>query len=350
MTRRRTTAVVAGALSVGAVAAAVTLFNLPQAESGDNTTGTAPAQTAEVTKETLVDTESHDGTLGHGDTTTVAARGNGTVTALPATGSTVTRGKTLYRLDNRPVTLLYGTLPAYRTLRPGTEGADVTQLEKNLWALGYRGFTVDDEYTSATADAVEEWQDDRGLSETGTVETSQIVYAAGPVRIDSATAEVGAVVQAGTELLKFTGTTLVATVSLDVDAQRLARKGAAVQVTLPDGKTVPGKITKVETVIEPGQGDEEDTTLLAVTIGFGAATQGWTEASVTVDFTASQRKDVLTVPVSALLALAEGGYGLQLVEGGSTRTIAVKTGLFADGKVEVSGSGLTAGMRVGMPS
>jgi multidrug efflux system membrane fusion protein len=54
--------------------------------------------------------------------------------------------------------------------------------------------------------------------------------------------------------------------------------------------------------------------------------------------------------VSALLALAEGGYGLQLVEGGGTRYIAVQTGLFADGRVEVSGSGLTAGMRVGVPS
>lgn len=350
MTRRRTTGVVAGVLSVGAVAAAVTLFNLPRAESGDNTTGTAPAETAEVTKETLVDTESHDGTLGHGDTTTVAARDNGTVTHLAAIGSTITRGKPIYRLDNKPVTLLYGSLPAYRTLRPGVSGADVTQFERNLWALGYRGFTVDDEYTSATADAVEDWQDDLGLSETGTVTTGQIMYAAGPVRVDSHSAETGALVQAGTDLLKVTGTTLVATVHLDVDAQRLARKGATVRITLPDGKTVPGKITGVETEVEPGQGDEEDTTLLAVTIGFGGVPQGWTEASVSVDFTAAQRENVLTVPVSALLALAEGGYGLQLVEGASTRVVAVRTGLFADGKVEVSGAGLTAGMRVGMPS
>jgi len=350
MTRRRTTTLVAGVLSVGAVAAAVTLFNLPQAESGDGSASTVPSETADFTKETLVDTESHDGTLGHGDTTKVAARDSGTVTRLPAAGSTVTRGKPLYRLDNKPVTLLYGSLPAYRTLRPGVEGADVTQFEKNLWALGYRGFTVDDEYTSATADAVEDWQDDLGLRETGTVTTSQIAYAAGPVRIDSHSAETGAVVQPGTELFKITGTTLVATVKLDMDAQRLARKGATVRVTMPDGKVVPGKITAVETVVESGQGDEEDTTRLAVTIGFGAVPRGWDAASVTVDFTASERKGVLTVPVSALLALAEGGYGLQLVEGGSTRIIAVRTGLFADGKVEVSGTGLTAGMRVGMPS
>jgi hypothetical protein len=51
-----------------------------------------------------------------------------------------------------------------------------------------------------------------------------------------------------------------------------------------------------------------------------------------------------------LLALAEGGYGLQIVESGGTRVVAVKTGLFADGRVEVSGAGLAAGLTVGVPS
>ncbi|MET0414775.1 MAG: peptidoglycan-binding protein [Actinoplanes sp.] len=350
MSRRRTTGVVAGVLSVGAVAAAVTVLNLPKAESGDRSNGQTPAKTTEVTRETLVDTESHDGTLGHGDSRTVVARDSGTVTALAATGTTVTRGKPLYRLDNKAITLLYGTLPAYRTLSPGVEGADVRQFEKNLWELGYRGFTVDDEYTSATAGAVEDWQDDLGRSETGRVESGQISYAPGPVRIDSHSAEVGAVVQPGTELLRHTGTTLVATVDLEIDAQRLARKGAVVQVELPDGKTVPGRITAVETVVQPGEGDQEDTTLLEVTVGFSGAPQGLDEAAVTVDFTASQRDNVLTVDVAALLALAEGGYGLEVVENAGTRIVAVRTGLFADGKVEVSGGGLTAGMRVGMPS
>ncbi len=349
MSRRRTT-LVAGVLTVGAVAAAVTALNLPQAESGDGTADRAPAETAEVTRETLIDTESHSGTLGHGDPSTVTARDSATVTALPATGTTVTRGKPLYRLDNKPVTLLYGTLPAYRTLSAGVSGADVEQFEKNLWALGYRGFTVDDEYTSATAGAVEDWQDDLGRAETGTVRTSQIAYAAGPVRIDSHSTEPGAVVQPGTELLKHTGTTLVATVDLDVDSQRLARKGAAVQVELPDGKTVPGKITAVETVVEPGQGEQEDVTLIRVTVGFSGAPQGMDEAAVSVAFTASKRADVLTVPVAALLGLAEGGYGLAVVDGAGSRIVAVRTGLFADGRVEVSGGGLAAGQRVGMPS
>ncbi|MFF5084375.1 efflux RND transporter periplasmic adaptor subunit [Actinoplanes sp. NPDC000266] len=347
---RRGNSVVAGVLAVGAVAAAVTVFNLPPAESTDGSTGGKQVETAEVSKQTLVDTESHDGTLGHGDTSSVPAGEQGTVTALAAAGSTVTRGKPLYKINNQPITLLYGSLPAYRTLKAGVEGSDVRQFEKNLWALGYRGFTVDDEYTSATAGAVEQWQDDLGREQTGAVETGQIRYAPGQVRVDSHSVERGAVVQPGTEVLQTTGTTMVATVSLDVDSQRLARKGAKVDVTLPDGSDVQGTITAVETVVEPGQGNEEDTTKIEMTVAFAKSPQGLDEAAVTVGFTSSRRENVLTVPVTALLALSEGGYGVEVSENGATRVVAVKTGLFAGGEVEVSGAGLEDGTLVVVPS
>ncbi|MFC7276504.1 peptidoglycan-binding protein [Paractinoplanes rhizophilus] len=349
MSARRKAGVVAGVVTVGAVAAAVTAFNLPDAESSASPDRPAVANTADIRKETLVDRETHDGTLGHGSTTTLATRGSGTVTWLPAAGATVRRGKPLYKLDNRPVVLLYGTLPAYRTLRSGVTGADVEQFEKNLWALGYRGFTVDDRFTAATADAVREWQDDLGRSETGTVETSQIWYAPAAVRVDAQTSATGAVVQPGADLLKYTGTALVATVDLTMDAQRLAKPGATVRVGMPDGTEVPGKIVKVGTTVQEGQGDQEDTTLIEVTISFAGAPKGMDDAAVSVDFVAAERRDVLTVPVAALLALSEGGYGVQVVDGATTKVVAVETGLFADGKVEITGAGLAAGMKVGMP-
>jgi peptidoglycan hydrolase-like protein with peptidoglycan-binding domain len=351
MSARRTAGVVAGVLAVGAVAAAVTVFNLPDpsGNSAGASDDTTPA-TAEITRETLVDRETHDGTLGHGQTSTLVARSSGTVTWLPASGAVIKRGQKLYKIDNRPVVLLYGTLPAYRTLAPGVEGADVKQFEKNLWALGYRGFTVDRTYSSATADAVEEWQDDLGLSETGRVAAGQIAYAATAIRVDSVTAENGSAAMSGTELLKYAGTALVATVKLTMDSQRLATPGAAVQVEMPDGKKVPGRIVKVGTTVQEGQGDQPDTTLLEVTIGFSGAAAGLDEASVAVYFTSSERKNVLTVPVAALLALAEGGYGVQVVDGSTTRIVAVETGLFADGKVEVTGAGLAAGTKVGVPA
>ncbi|GAA4598704.1 hypothetical protein BJY16_002810 [Actinoplanes octamycinicus] len=351
MNRKWTTATAAGVLVAGGAAAFVLVGDLPDGSEPAQAGSSPPAATADVTKQTLVDKESHDGTLGYGDTTGLASSRSGTVTWLPAVGATVRRGKPLYKMDNKPVLLMYGTLPAYRSLSSGAEGADVKQLEKNLWALGYRGFTVDDEYTSATADAVEQWQDDLGLDETGTVELGRVVFKPRALRIDSHTVEPGAAAQPGTELLQVSDTGRVATVELDVADQRLAKKGAKVDVTLPDATVVPARISEVETTVEQAENPgEEDTTKVGVTLTFDKAPAGLNQAAVTVLFVASKAENVLTVPINALLALAEGGYGLQVVDGGTTRIVAVRTGLFADGRVEVSGDGLAEGMKVGVPA
>jgi peptidoglycan hydrolase-like protein with peptidoglycan-binding domain len=342
----------ASVLAVGAAVAAANGFGLPGGGSQGAARSAAPPATAKVTRQTLVDSQTENGELGHGDATTLSGRIAGTVTALPASGATVKRGQALYRVDNTPVVLLYGSLPAYRALAPGVEGDDVKQFEQNLRALGYTGFTVDDEYSSATADAVKEWQDDLGLTETGTVEPGRVVYAAGQVRVDTLKASVGSAAQPGQEVLTYTGTAQVVTVELDVSDTRLARLNAAVTVTMPDGRATPGKISEVETVVKPAGNNQEAETKIQVTVSIQdeRAAAGFGGATVDVAFTASQRPNVLTVPVAALLALAEGGYGLQVVDGDSTRIIAVETGLFASGRVEVSGSGLADGMTVGMPS
>ncbi|MEU4217367.1 peptidoglycan-binding protein [Actinoplanes sp. NPDC026623] len=350
MRARRTAGVVTGVLSAGAVAAAVTIFNLPDAEEAAGSAPGTPANTVEVARQTLIDREDHDGTLAHGDTTTIWARGGGTVTGLPAEGSTITRGGAAFRLDDKPVTLLYGSIPAYRRLSAGVRGADVEQFEQNLWALGYRGFTVDRGYSRSTAAAVEHWQDDLGRAETGSVDPGQIVYAPGAARVESLSTQVGAVVGPGAAVEKVTGTAPRATVLLDASAGRLARQGAAVRVTLPGGTAVPGKIVKVATVVAEGDDGRASVTRFRVTIRFGSAVESAGTAVVTVAFTAGRRPDVLAVPVPALLALAEGGYGVQVVDAGATRILAVETGLFADGKVEITGSGLRPGTRVAMPS
>ncbi|GAA1636580.1 peptidoglycan-binding protein [Actinoplanes couchii] len=350
MSRRRTAAVVGGVVAVGAVVTAVTVFSLANTDESPTTAGTAPISTAEVTKETLVDRESHDGTLAHGDSTTISARGGGTITALPMEGSTISRGKWIYRIDNKPVTLLYGTLPAYRTLKTGVKGADVKQFEQNLWALGYRGFTPDTTYSWVTASVVKDWQDDLGLKKTGTVEAGQIVYTDGTVRVDSLTVQRGTVVGQGTEIEKITGTSPLATVVLDASSGRLATAGAAVQIELSDGKVVPGKVKKVATLVAKADDGQTDTTKFQATISFDDDVESQGMAAVSVAFTAGQRPDVLTVPVAALVALAEGGYGVQVVDGTATSVVAVETGLFADGKVEITGTGLAAGTKVAMPS
>ncbi|PPK71345.1 peptidoglycan-binding protein [Actinokineospora auranticolor] len=311
----------------------------------------SPQGTVKVTRETLIDTHKEDGRLGFGATTAVQARLPGTLTAAPAVGSTVQRGQALCRIDNAPVVLLYGSLPAYRALDTGAEGADVRQFEENLAALGYKGFTVDEKYTRSTAKAVEDWQEDLGLPETGAVELGRVVYAAGSIRVDSHKTTVGQGVQPGGSVVEYTGSARLVTVELTMDDQRMAPVGAEVTVRLPDGKTVPGKVTAAETVVDEGNGapDAEPETKLKVTVAPAdeGSLVGLDQASVGVEFTSSRRADVLTVPVSALLALAEGGYGVQVVDAGTTRTVAVRTGMFANGRVEVTG--VSEGQSVGVP-
>jgi peptidoglycan hydrolase-like protein with peptidoglycan-binding domain len=342
----------AAVLTVGGGAAAATGFGLPNGEGGGQAHSDRPAATGKVTRQTLADTQSQDGELGYGTATTVAGRLAGTVTGLPSSGSTLKRGQAVYRVDNTPVVLLYGALPAYRALSPGTKGVDVKQFEQNLYALGYRGFTVDKTYSSTTAGVVKKWQGRLGLPKTGTVELGRVIYATGAVRVDTLKAAVGDAAQPGQSLLTYTGTARVITVELDVSDQRLAVRAAAVSVTLPNGKTTSGKITKTTTVIKPAEGQNPATTKIQVTVTVDdkKALAGLDQASMSVGFKASERKDVLTVPVAALLALAEGGYGVQVVDGTATRIVAVRIGLFAGGRVEVSGDGLTQGMTVGMPS
>ena len=60
--------------------------------------------------------------------------------------------------------------------------------------------------------------------------------------------------------------------------------------------------------------------------------------------------DVLAVPVSALLALSEGGYAVEIDDGaGGTALVGVEAGMYADGWVEVTSAQLEAGMRVVTP-
>ncbi|MEH1015158.1 peptidoglycan-binding protein [Micromonospora sp. CPCC 206060] len=314
-----------------------------------------PPATTTVTRQTLVDRETKTGELGYGTPRALDSRDNGTLTWSAATGTTVTRGRALYRVDDTPVVLLYGSLPAYRPLRSGVSGRDVEQFERNLTELGYTGFTVDQDYTSATADAVRKWQEDLGVAETGQVEPGRIVYATGTVRVASQGAEVGDAVGPGRAVLSITGTARLVTCTLDVDDQRLVRKGAEVTITLPDGKRTTGRVGTVETVIQTsagaaGQDPVTETKIeVSVTGDDPAALTGFEQAAVDVGFVAAERAAVLTVPVAALLALAEGGYGLQVVDDAGTRIVAVKTGLFAAGRVEVSGDAVVEGLTVGMP-
>jgi peptidoglycan hydrolase-like protein with peptidoglycan-binding domain len=337
-------------LAVVAAAAGVAAFGVDLSTSDPAGATRLPPATGKVTRATLTETEKVSGTLGYGEPKAVAGRGSGTVTWLPAAGSTVDRGQPVYRRDELPVPLLYGSLPLYRVLRSGVEGTDVKQFEENLAALGYKGFTVDDEFTGSTADAVRQWQEDLGLKETGTVDASQVVVAAGAIRVASLAASVGD--PATGPILTYTGVTRQVDIALDVAKQHLVSAGIAATVTLPDDSTVEGKVSSIGTVATTSGGNGQQTTTIAVVVSVTDQTKlgSLDSAPVSVTLVSDTRENVLTVPVAALVALAEGGYGVQVIEGSTTRYVAVKTGMFAGGRVEISGDGIAEGTVVGLPT
>ncbi|GAB2745520.1 efflux RND transporter periplasmic adaptor subunit [Amycolatopsis magusensis] len=350
--RRKVAAGVAVVVVAGAATAGMLVFTQTRSEAGDTAASELPPSTAEVARQTLNDSHDADGELGYGVTTTISNRLPGTLTSVPEGDARIARGQALYKVDDKPVVLMYGSMPAYRNLADGVEGLDVRQLEENLRELGYTGFTVDDEYTSATATAVANWQEDLGLDETGIVELGRVVFADGELRVDSVEAKAGEPATPGQKVLTHTGVAKAITVELEPADQRLAKEDTEVQVELPDGKKFTGRVDEVSTIIQPGEGQNaEPTTKVEVIIGFDdqQAAESYALASVDVTFTADKRENVLTVPVAALLALAEGGFGVEVVEGGATRYVPVDTGLFADGRVEISGSDITEGTVVGVP-
>ncbi|MEV0271191.1 peptidoglycan-binding domain-containing protein [Hamadaea sp. NPDC050747] len=350
--RRTRTAVATGAIVLVAGAATAAAVGIGDSGPAERTAGDLPPQTAQVTRQTLQDSVEVIGDLGYGAADTAPGWIGGVVTRVPVAGAVISRGQAVYRVDDRPVVLLYGTVAAYRAMGTGTVGKDVRQLETNLKALGYQGFDVDDRFSASTATAVRRWQRALGVTQTGRVELGQVLYAAGPIRIDAVTAGVNQPTGGGQPVLTYTGTGRTITVRLEVTEQRLARVGVPVTVRMPDGTETPGRVERVATVVdEQTTGDAAPTTMIEVLVSLrdANAARGVEAAVVTVGFTAAEHVDVLTVPIAALVALAEGGYGVEVLDGTATRYLPVQPGLFAHGRVEVTGNGLAAGMTVGMP-
>jgi hypothetical protein len=136
------------------------------------------------------------------------------------------------------------------------------------------------------------------------------------------------------------------------------RVGDPVVITLPDNSTTPGRVSFVGTVATTPASSGSDqssspTIEVDVTPVHPSATGKLDQAPVDVSITTQTVHHVLAVPVEALLALAGGGYALEVVGAGGTRSLeAVQLGLFddAEGLVQVSGPSVRAGQRVVVPS
>ena len=359
----RTLALAAVALGVLAIVGAVVLIGggSDDEAAADGAAGSTSTATTTIKRQDLVETETEDGTLGYADTRSVVNRLLGTVTWLPATGRVVRTDRALYKVDGSPVILMNGRVPAYRPLGPGVSaGADVRQLERSLRATGHdpdRQIDVDRSWDGATTAAVLRWQDAHGLSPSGVVEPGRVVFLPGTRRVASTHATLGGPAARG-PLLTTTSTRRLVTVALDTTKSALARRGLRVSVELPSGRDARGRISSVGKVATPkaGSGDPSSGSssstasteaTIEVKIRLVSATEGLDRAPVSVRFEKARRKDVLAIPVTALLARPGGRFAVQRVEAaGERRIVTVKPGLYAGGYVEITGAGLRPGQRV----
>jgi len=334
-----------GALAVSLAAAALAGAVTAVAVRGGQAAPAVPAPprlgTATVVRTNLVSTALTGGTLGYAPARPVVNLVTGIYTWLPRPGAPVRAGGVLYRVDDSPVTLMAGSVPAWRPFGLGmTDGPDVRQLQAGLLAGHFADglfTTPTGQYDLATADAVERWQAARGLTVTGLVPLGQVVFLPTAILVGAMNVAAGEAAVPGQRPYQVTTGRRTVTVPLNPTLPP-AFAGERVSIILPSQAIVPGKVTAVGGVSSTsGQ--------LTVTPSGGTGTG--VNVQVQVSLAVQSARGVLAVPVSALLALAGGGYGLEVITpSGAYRLVGVAAGLFASGLVQVSGPGITAGTRV----
>ena len=319
-----------------------------------------PANTVPVEMGELSATVSLDGTLTYrarpdGSPYSAINQASGTYTELPDAGDKVDCGDVLYRVDDDPVLLLCGAVPAYRDVHEGDAGKDVRQLNRNLHELGYDADAGENDFTWETEDALEELQNDRGSNETGALDVDDAVFLPKPARIARVTGELGGSASPGASVAQATSDTLEVQVNLDASQQGAVREGALAQITLPGNESVNGRVERLGRVAQTAEeGEDVGTATIPAYIGLDKPEQarGLDRAPVQVEIATKGVKSALSVPVTALVGKSGGGYAVEVVrEDGQRELVAVTLGLFdtAAGRVEVEGD-LVEGDQVVVPS
>ncbi|MGL4178419.1 MAG: peptidoglycan-binding protein [Dermatophilaceae bacterium] len=265
------------------------------------------------------------------------------LTGLADVGSRLGDGAVAYAADGEPTVVMVGDTPSYRALREGDSGTDVQALEELLERLDRGdGLTVDDEFTSATADAVEEWEADLGrVDPDGVVELGDLLVVSEPQEVTGAVADIGDEVPAGTPLLEVGAGASDAVVDVAVDDLAGWTVGAEAEVAIAD-QSVAGRVRTVGRDAVDGR--------VEVRLELGDAVDAAPGTPLDATVTAGSRSGAVTVPVAALVSGSSGATVVRTVSGSGSddadREVEVTVGLVVDGWVEVTGVDEGAQVRV----
>ena len=323
-----------------------------------------PVNTATVEWGKLSDMVSQYGILTYrarsdGSPYAVINRTRGIYTELPDAGDEVDCGDVLYRVDDKPVLLLCGSTPAYRSLSEGDRGPDVAELNANLVDLGYATRAQLDpssgHFSSETASALEKLQSKLGEDQTGSLKLGQVVFLPESVRIATVTGELGGSAGPGAQVAQATSETLEVQLALDPSQQGDVKPGDRAQITLPDNTSVTGKVDRLGRVAHVP--DAQDNNAAGATIPAYISlddperARGLERAPVQVEITTKGVENALSVPVTAVVGKSGGGFAVEVVRDDGRELVAVELGLFdtADGRVQVEGD-LHEGDQVVVPA
>ena len=256
---------------------------------------------------------------------------------------------------------MYGSVPAYRNMQSGDTGTDITQLQRSLAELGYNPGSTDGTFGSATLTAVEDWQKADGLSVTGVVDLGQVVFIGGTSRVIAQLATVGDATTSGTQIMTIGPESPIVTTSESSTQLGLLTQGQTVEVQLPDNSIVPGKVTSVGGSTGSssssgssggsggGSGASSSSTAATVALNNPALGNSIAGSSVNVIVTTDSVRNVLAVPLGALLATSSGQFIVQVpTASGTLSDVKVNPTVYDDtrGIVAVPSANLTPGERV----
>ena len=357
--------VLAGA-AVLAVVAAGGVVAMSSARQATQAAPLQPVNTEQVEKGRLSDTVSQYGTL------TYRARSDGspyaainwawgTYTRLPNSGDQVACGGVLYRVNDHPVLLLCGSTPAYRSLSKGDSGPDVTELNANLVHLGYAsGRQIEPSsgrFSAATASALEKLQSRPGEHPTGSLGLGQAVFLPESLRIVTVEGQLGGSARPGATVLHASSSTLEVQVALDPAQQGEVKPGQHAQITLPGNESVTGRVDRLGRVAQVPTGQNNNaggaTIPAYISLDHPDQVRGLDQAPVQVNITTRGVENALSVPVTAIVGKAGGGFAVEVVRPrGRRELVAVKLGQFdtVDGRVQVVQGDLRQGDYVVVPS
>ena len=410
-----------------------------------NTDTTSNNKTLELTtvaikKGDLEKKEEYNGTLRQTDKKVLNSPTSGVVTYLPKEGTIINFGEVLFIIDNKPVILLEGSTPFYRTLDLNSDpGKDVKQVEEALVYLGYAesSFIPDEIFDTETSqmlnslyierirnlidelqyesmsestragkkaqyeedikaqeriqsreagkesgidatealaienaqkaydEALESYNEgvnreaelDKAREELVELKLSAVSETFSPtnafasktsVIVGSYINDVGSAVALNSPLYNISSTGIEVVFQVDASDQETVSLGDSVQIELPTDERVPTVIKFIDQVVTQTQAGE----FIEVTLEVlnPEEIEAYDQAPVKVFVTTEVSQNVLYVPVNALLALAEGGYALEVYDGEiegdtfegesgvDTSYVAVEIGVFTDGFVEVKGN------------